>query len=518
MFMPGTIRESANRCKVLQCTMPISATERPEFRSFHLRRELLEGLAEMGYATATPVQALAIPAVQEGGDLLVQAKTGSGKTLAFGLPLLNRVDLHRPDCQVLVVVPTRELALQVATELERAGAALGIVIGAVFGGIPIKEHVTTAQWATVLVGTPGRLRDLLERGMLRLDHVRSVVLDEADEMLDMGFKVDLEFILDAARQRQQTLFFSATFPPEILKIAKRTLKDPRRLQAQPEEQTPTTIEHRVVRVSQEKKFEGLARLLKGEHITQGIIFCNTKTETPWLTRRLRAQGFSADCLHGDMSQQDRLKVMDRYKSQGFTLLVATEVAARGLDIAGISHVVNYSVPNNPEVYFHRCGRTGRAGRSGVAITMVTPPEERQFTRIEEALAARRPKGVKSAEIPSPATAAEEAPARTEAPRAAEATRNTPRLAPREAEPAAVASALRVREPRPLPPQDNGRGRTRPRGLKMASEDLIAYAGSSADTHHALARHLLHAGDPVTLVSALLAVHPLVREAARNQQY
>ncbi|MEB3298705.1 MAG: DEAD/DEAH box helicase [Candidatus Sericytochromatia bacterium] len=486
--------------------MPNSPADRPEFRSFQLRRELLEGLAEMGYSTATPVQALAIPAVQEGGDLLVQAKTGSGKTLAFGLPLLNRIDLHRPDCQVLVVVPTRELALQVATELERVGATLGVVIGAVFGGIPIKEHVVTAQWATVLVGTPGRLRDLLERGMLRLDHVRSVVLDEADEMLDMGFKVDLEFILEAARSRQQTLFFSATFPPEILKIAKRTLKDPKRLQAQPEEQTPTTIEHRVVRVGQDKKFEALARLLKGEHVTQGIIFCNTKTETPWLTRKLRAQGFSAECIHGDMSQQDRLRVMDRYKADAFKLLVATEVAARGLDIAGISHVVNYSVPNNPEVYFHRCGRTGRAGRSGVAITMVTPGEERNFTRIEEALAARRPKGAKR-QAAKPEASVNPAPAQPSRSSVPEEHGLPARQAGRR--------ELAVRSRDMVGPREE-RSRGRQRGLKVAAEDLVAYAGGAAEAHHALARHLLHAHDPVTLVSALLAVHPLVHEAARHQ--
>ncbi|MBU6430046.1 MAG: DEAD/DEAH box helicase, partial [Cyanobacteria bacterium REEB65] len=262
----------------------------------------------MGYTHPTPVQRIAIPAVLAGDDLMVQAKTGSGKTLAFGLPILNKIDPMRPDCQALAIAPTRELALQVASEITRAAAGLTMV-AAVYGGVPLKEHLTAAQWSSFLVGTPGRIRDLLERGNLRLDHVRVVVLDEADEMLDMGFKKDLEFILDAARGRQQTLLFSATFPQDIVALGRKYMREPKRLQAEPAEQTPVAITHRAVRTTPERRLDTLIDVLKREAPESAIIFCQTKTETPWLARKLKYAGFSADCLHGDMNQGQRFNVL-----------------------------------------------------------------------------------------------------------------------------------------------------------------------------------------------------------------
>jgi ATP-dependent RNA helicase DeaD len=447
--------------------------KRPDFKSFHLCHELLQGLADMGYTHPTPVQALSIPEVMAGHDLMIQAKTGSGKTLAFGLPLMNRLDLQRVGTQVLVVAPTRELALQVAGEIARAGRHLGVLIEAVFGGVPLKEHITAAQWSTFLVGTPGRIRDLLERGHLRLDNVRTVVLDEADEMLDMGFKKDLEFILDAARMRHQTLLFSATFPREIIRIAKTYMRDARKIQAQPGEATPTTIDHRAVRTTPERRLDTLIDLLKVELPESAIIFCQTKTETPWLARRLRSAGFPAVCIHGDMSQVERFESLDAFKAGKAKLLVATEVAARGLDIAGVSHVINYSVPNNTETYVHRSGRTGRAGRSGVSITLVTPKDERQYARIEAVVGASAPK-------PPPQAAQRPAEARP--------------AASREKAPAA-----REKTPPPTP---------RRRG--PAVHDFADYAGDKLEEFIPMARHLLHVGDPVTLVAALLADHPLAQ--------
>ncbi len=432
----------------------------------------------MGYEYPTPVQAMAIPEVMAGHDLMIQAKTGSGKTLAFGLPLLNKLDPNRMGTQVMIMAPTRELALQVAGEIKRVGAHMGLMIDAVFGGVPIKEHITAAQWATILVGTPGRVRDLLERGHLRLETVKTMVLDEADEMLDMGFKKDLEFILDAARNRQQTLLFSATFPREIIRIAKTYMHDARKIQAQPEESRPTTIDHRAVRTTTEKRLETLVEVLKSEPPEAAIIFCQTKTETPWLARRLRSAGFDAACIHGDMSQTERFEVLDSFKKGNVKILVATEVAARGLDIVGVSHVINYSVPNNAEIYVHRSGRTGRAGRTGVAVTLVTPKDERQYARIEQVLAA---------------TAAPAPPARSKPPVEPVPVRQPERLAP---------------PPPPAPP-------VRRRG--PAAQDFVDYAGGRLDIFLPMARHLLHVADPVTLVASLLAIHPLAQEAILAEQ-
>ncbi len=431
----------------------------PDFRSFHLRKELLEGLSQLGYTHPTPVQRLSIPAVMEGTDLMVQAKTGSGKTLAFGLPILNRIDPLRPECQALILAPTRELALQVASELHRAAGGLTLV-SAVYGGVPIKEHMMAAQWSALLVGTPGRVRDLLERGVLRLDNIKTVVLDEADEMLDMGFKNDLEFILDAARSRKQTLLFSATFPKDILALARKYMHEAKRLQAEPAERTPTEITHRAVLTAAERRLETLIDVLKAERPESCIIFCQTKSETPWLARKLKAVGFSADCLHGDMNQGQRFSVLEAYRAGSIQILVATEVAARGLDVAGVSHVINYEVPQSIEHYVHRSGRTGRAGKRGTSITLVSPREERSYARIEAAIGSPRP------------------------------------AAPIVPEQVQVETAVRAR-----PPQVR-------RGPSL--EEFVGFAGKRAEAHLALARHLLHTADPVTLVAALLADHPLVQ--------
>jgi ATP-dependent RNA helicase DeaD len=322
-----------------------------------------------------------------GRDVLGQAQTGTGKTAAFGLPLLQRVDPARRGVQALVLTPTRELAIQVAEALHVYGRGLaGLTVLPVYGGQPIEpQQRKLARGVQVVVGTPGRVMDHLRRGALRLDEVRSVVLDEADEMLRMGFLEDVEWILShapAPAAGRQTALFSATMPAEIRTITRRHLADPVVVEVARRELAVPAIEQRYLVVTPPQKLEALTRLLETEPTDAVLVFTRTKLAAAELAERLAGRGYDADAIHGDMTQPLRERVLDRLRKGGLDLVVATDVAARGLDVERISHVVNYDIPTDVEAYVHRIGRTGRAGRAGVAVLFVTPRERRLLHEIE----------------------------------------------------------------------------------------------------------------------------------------
>ncbi|QQR41421.1 DEAD/DEAH box helicase [Myxococcus xanthus] len=375
----------ARAVKAPQPPAPVEAT----FDSLGLKPALVEALSALGYEEPTPIQAAALPPLLAGKDLLGIAATGTGKTAAFALPLLNHVEpgACRPNTtSALVLVPTRELAMQVSEAIHRYGQKLGISVLPLYGGQVIGQQLRVLKRGVdVVVATPGRALDHLRRGTLQLDDVRVVVLDEADEMLDMGFAEDLEAILSGTPEDRQTALFSATLPPRIASIAERHLHEPVRVKIAREKveqgEIPRVRQTAYV-VPRAFKIATLGRLLDVESPTAAIIFCRTRTEVDDLTVSLNGRGWRAHALHGGMTQEQRDRVIKQLKSQGTDLLVATDVAARGLDIPRLSHVVNFDVPNAPEAYVHRIGRTGRAGREGVAITLVEPREHRLLRNIE----------------------------------------------------------------------------------------------------------------------------------------
>ncbi|AGZ43182.1 ATP-independent RNA helicase [Actinoplanes friuliensis DSM 7358] len=357
------------------------------FAGLALRPELLKALTSLGYEEPTPIQREAIPPLLEGHDLLGQAATGTGKTAAFALPLLHRLE---PDGKggpaALVLVPTRELAEQVSQAVHRYGRDLGVRVLPVYGGQPIGRQLQAlSRGVDVVVGTPGRVLDHISRGTLDLGDVRTVVLDEADEMLDMGFAEDIEAILAETPSTRQTVLFSATMPPRIDGIARRHLKDPVRIQMGREESAPGEIplvRQSAYMVSRAHKSAALGRVLDVEAPTAAIVFCRTREEVDQVTETLNGRGYRAEALHGGMSQDQRDRVMGRLRAGSTELLVATDVAARGLDVEQLTHVVNYNVPSAPEAYVHRIGRVGRAGREGAAITLAEPREHRMLKAIE----------------------------------------------------------------------------------------------------------------------------------------
>jgi ATP-dependent RNA helicase DeaD len=353
------------------------------FADLGLSTPLLEALAHLGYERPTPIQEQAIPALLEGRDVIGQAQTGTGKTAAFGLPMLQYVDADDPDVQALVLTPTRELCIQVTQALRAYGQRRGVGVVAVFGGAPIRDQATRLkQDAQVVVGTVGRVMDMIGRHHLFLDKVRYVILDEADEMLDLGFLEDVDTILSRAPAGRQTGLFSATIPPEIKKLADKRMYEPVTIKVRAATLTIDTVDQFYVEVPDRDKPDALARLIEAERPEQAIIFARTKIGVDRLARRLGDKGVRVKALHGDMSQGQRDGVMIAFKGGRERLLVATDVAARGLDISGVSHVVNYDIPNSPDVYVHRIGRTGRVGRSGRAITFITPKQRRDLTAIE----------------------------------------------------------------------------------------------------------------------------------------
>ncbi|WP_437761607.1 DEAD/DEAH box helicase [Sorangium sp. So ce281] len=366
-------------------TTPSSAS----FAALGIAPALLAVLAELGYEEPTPIQREAIPHLLTGRDLLGQAATGTGKTAAFALPLLQRLQIGGEPPgppQALVLVPTRELAMQVAEAMHRYGRRLGVQVLSVYGGQPFGQQLRALRRGVhVVVATPGRTLDHIGRGTLALDGIRTVVLDEADEMLDMGFAEALEEILSATPAARQTVLFSATLPPRIAAIAGRHLREPVRVKIAGEKAAPgelPRVRQTAYIVPRAHKSAALTRVLDMEDPSSAILFCRTRNEVDELTEALRARGYDAQALHGGFSQEHRDRVMARFRAGTAELLVATDVAARGLDIEHVSHVINYDVPCSPEVYVHRIGRTGRAGREGAAITLVEPREHYLIRNVE----------------------------------------------------------------------------------------------------------------------------------------
>jgi ATP-dependent RNA helicase DeaD len=358
------------------------------FEELGLSEPTLKAIMELGYEEPTSIQARTIRRMLEGADVIAQAQTGTGKTAAFALPIIERLDPAQRAPQALVMTPTRELAVQVAEAFHSYGKYHRVAILPVYGGQPIERQLRALdRGVQVVVGTPGRLLDHIGRGTLILEQVRTVVLDEADEMLDMGFIEDIEAILAETPQERQTALFSATIPGPIAELARKYMRAPERITVAAEQMTVPQVRQVYYEVGARDKFEVLGRILDFEMPTSAIIFCRTKSEVDSLGERLVARAFPAETLHGDLSQIQRDRVMGRFRTGQVELLVATDVAARGLDIELVSHVINYDIPLDPEIYVHRVGRTGRAGRAGCAITLVTPRERGQLHHIERVIGA-----------------------------------------------------------------------------------------------------------------------------------
>ena len=355
------------------------------FASLGLQANLLEGVNRLGYEQPTPIQAKTIPAALSGRDLIGLSETGSGKTAAFGLPILQNLDLELSKTQALVMCPTRELAVQVCEEIHRLASCLqGFHSLPVYGGAPMGRQIKGLRaGAHLVVGTPGRIIDHLERGNWDVSEVRMVVLDEADRMLDMGFKDDMERILSALpTDGRQTLCFSATMSPAVNKLIRSYATDPLKLDIERKAMTVDSIEQRYYEVRSRSKVEVLSRLLDIQPIKRGVVFCNTKQMVDDCCEALLARGYAADRIHGDITQQGRERVIARFREGTVELLIATDVAARGLDIQGVEAVFNYDLPYDPEDYVHRIGRTGRAGRSGMAHTFVYGKEIYRLQALE----------------------------------------------------------------------------------------------------------------------------------------
>jgi ATP-dependent RNA helicase DeaD len=361
----------------------------PSFGELGLSDDVLGTLEELGYEEPTPVQVIAIPLLLQGRDVIGSAATGTGKTAAFALPLVERIDTAGRKVGALVLAPTRELAVQVAEAIHRYGKRRGVRVLPIYGGQPIERQLgALRRGVNVVVGTPGRVLDHLRRRSLDLSEVRYVILDEADEMLDMGFIEDIEAILGETPEERQTALFSATFPPRIRELAERHLREPERLAVKRAVLETPLVRQIAYLVARPHKLEALARILDLEGATSAIIFCRTRNEVDELSESLGIRGFRPEALHGGLNQTQRDRVMARFREGVADLLIATDVAARGLDVQHVSHVVNYDIPQSPEVYVHRIGRTGRAGREGTAITLVQPREHRLLKNIERVVRQR----------------------------------------------------------------------------------------------------------------------------------
>jgi ATP-dependent RNA helicase DeaD len=353
------------------------------FAELGLSQGVLEAIEALEYTEPMPIQVETIPVIMRGRDIIGQAQTGSGKTAAFGLPAVEQIDETSEDIQVLVLTPTRELCIQVAQALRTFSEFKGVKVVAVFGGQPIPEQtVQLRQGPQIVVGTPGRVMDLIRRGWLQLSDTRYVVLDEADEMLSLGFMEDVEWILKKTPSGRQTLLFSATMPAPIRKLADRYLYEPVHVKVESATLTVETIDQVIVDVEQNRKLDVLCAILERDRPAAAIVFRRRKMTVDELVAQLGARGFDAVPLHGDMPQGRRDGVMLRFRSGRAKLLVATNVAARGLDISHVSHVISYDVPDDPEEYTHRIGRTGRVGRSGIAYTFMTNRDRRGVAEIE----------------------------------------------------------------------------------------------------------------------------------------
>jgi ATP-dependent RNA helicase DeaD len=354
------------------------------FSRFNLDKKIITALSELGYETATPIQEQGIPVLLNGDDLLAQAQTGTGKTATFALPILSLLNHELKAPQALVLAPTRELAIQVAEAFQSYAKHLkGFSVAPIYGGQDFNTQLRLLKRGSqILVGTPGRLMDHLRRGTLPVDHIKTVVIDEADEMLKMGFVDDVEWILGQLKQPHQTALFSATMPSSIQKMSEKYLKKAVKIQIKQQTNAVETIDQSYVTVSRNQKLDMLTRILEAQDSQGVIVFARTKNDTAELAEKLQARGYGAAALNGDMSQSAREKTIDRLKKGQLDILVATDVAARGLDVERVTHVINYDIPYDVDSYIHRIGRTGRAGREGSAILFVTPREQRLFRDIE----------------------------------------------------------------------------------------------------------------------------------------
>jgi len=355
------------------------------FKTLGIAEDLLQGITAMGFETPTPVQEMVIPVALEGdNDIIALAQTGTGKTAAFGLPLLQRIDPKERTIQALIMCPTRELCVQVAGDLVNYSEhAHQYKVVAVYGGAGIEGQIRQIKaGAQIVVATPGRLMDLITRKAIKLESVRRVVLDEADEMLNMGFKEAIDFILSEVVDRKSIWLFSATMPREVRTIANTYMKNPHELSVTGKTQTNENIEHIYYVCRADDRYNSLKRVVDALPGIYALIFCRTRIETKEVAEQMVRDGYNSDALHGDLAQADRDRVMQRFREGNLQLLIATDVAARGLDVSNISHVINYGLPDEIEVYTHRSGRTGRAGKTGVSITIVTPKYEERIRQIE----------------------------------------------------------------------------------------------------------------------------------------
>lgn len=355
------------------------------FESLGIEEGLLRSISALGFTQPTPIQEKAIPVLLQGTkDFIGLAQTGTGKTAAFGLPLLQLINKDDRFPQALIICPTRELCLQIANDLASFKKSAGhISVTAVYGGTSISMQIRDLKKGThIVVATPGRLIDLIERKAINLEQIHYVVLDEADEMLNMGFKEDIEFILKNTPNRQSTWLFSATMPPEIRQVSKRYMNQPFEITIGKVNAGNVNIDHQYYATQHHNRYEVLKRIIDFNPGIYGIVFARTKVDTQDIAERLTREGYDIDAIHGDLTQQQRDKVMGLFRDKSIQLLIATDVAARGIDVTGITHVINYELPDDVEVYTHRSGRTGRAGKSGISVSIVTPKETYRLRQIE----------------------------------------------------------------------------------------------------------------------------------------
>ena len=368
-----------------------------DFSSLNLHDSLVQAVSALGYTTPTPIQSSVIPLMLAGQDVIGQAQTGTGKTAAFALPVLQNLDAGRKSVQCLVLAPTRELAIQVADSFEGYGQFQAVRVVAVYGGQPYGPQIRQLkQGVQVVVGTPGRLLDLIRKNILDLSAVQTLVLDEADEMLSMGFIEDIETILAETPSDRQTTLFSATMPTEIRRLANRYMHNPQVVAIENKQRTVATTDQRYYLVHEKDKLAALTRLLQVEDLTSALIFARTRAGTGALANELTLRGYPAEALNGDMNQDSREQTLNRFQDNRLKVLVATDIAARGLDIDDISHVFNFDMPEFSEIYVHRIGRTGRAGKPGTAISLVTPRELWRLRKIENYIRQQIPQ----AELPT----------------------------------------------------------------------------------------------------------------------
>ena len=362
------------------------------FQKLGIRTELVQQLQELGINTPTPIQTEAIPYIQAGHDIIGEAQTGTGKTLAFILPMLERINVNTPEVQGLILTPTRELAIQITSELKKLASVVGARVLAAYGGQDVERQLRKLEGAIhIVVATPGRLLDHLRRGSIHFGKLKMLVLDEADQMLHMGFLPEVQNIMEQTPLRRQTLLFSATMPLQVRQLAQAYMQKPEEVKIPTQQITLTEITQMAIQVTDRSKFKDLCNLIEQQHPYLAVVFCRTKRRASKLNQELQEQGLASDELHGDLSQAKREQVMKKFREAKLQILVATDMAARGLDIEGVTHVFNYDIPADAEYYIHRIGRTGRAGNTGVAITFVTAHDRGALEAIERGIKMTLPK-------------------------------------------------------------------------------------------------------------------------------